>query len=190
MKATILTLLVRNTLLLAWLLSVYRCLLLGTTTKAGTCQTNKGKDAKVAPASYTDVKKNDDSAMISALNKQPVSVAIEADQQSFQLYKSGVFTGTCGASLDHGVLAVGYGTDSSSGLDFYKVKNSWGTTWGEGGYIRMQRGGNLNKGAGQCGILSGPPSYPNLLTVMDIRNMSQEEFARFAAIPRMNINLW
>eukprot|EP01039_Chlorochromonas_danica_P003740 gene3740-4089_t len=133
----------------------------GTTKKAGTCnQSSCTKDAKVAPGSYTDVAKNSDSALISALNKQPVSVAIEADQSAFQLYKSGVFTAACGTNLDHGVLAVGYGTDSSSGLDFYKVKNSWGTSWGESGYIRLQRG--VSQKQGQCGILSGPPSYPNL----------------------------
>ncbi len=100
----------------------------GSTKKAGTC--NEHSCTKYAkPASFTDVKKGDDASLVSALNKQPVSVAIEADQSSFQLYKSGVFTGTCGTSLDHGVLAVGYGTDN--GVDYYKVKNSWGTTWGE-----------------------------------------------------------
>ena len=131
----------------------------GTTKTSGTCDTKVAKVAAVAPTSYTDVTKNSDSALMSALNKQPVSVAIEADQSSFQLYKSGVFTGNCGANLDHGVLAVGYGTDS--GVDFYKVKNSWGTSWGESGFIRLARG-SYNNGAGQCGILSGPPSYPNL----------------------------
>jgi len=133
----------------------------GTTKKSGTCNTKISKDSKAAPKSHTDVKKNDDNAMMSALAQQPVSVAIEADQSAFQLYKSGVLTGTCGANLDHGVLAVGYGTDSKYG-DYYKVKNSWGTSWGEQGYIRLARGPSYNNGKGQCGILSGPPSYPNL----------------------------
>jgi C1A family cysteine protease len=129
----------------------------GTTKKAGTCDATKNgkKDVKVTPTGYTDVTKNSDSALVTALNKQTVSVAIEADQQAFQLYKSGVFSGTCGATLDHGVLAVGY--DDAS----WKVKNSWGASWGEGGYIRLARG-TYNSGKGQCGILSGPPSYPNL----------------------------
>jgi len=132
----------------------------GTTQKAGTCSDKSCKDSKVAPVSYTDVAKNSDSALMSALNQQTVSVAIEADQASFQLYKSGVFTGECGTNLDHGVLAVGYGTDSASGLDYYTVKNSWGTSWGDAGYIYLQRG--VSQKGGQCGILTGPPSYANL----------------------------
>jgi len=133
----------------------------GTTKTAGTCNTNVAKVAGVAPTSHTDVQTASDSALMSALNKQPVSVAIEADQKTFQLYASGVFTGTCGTNLDHGVLAVGYGTDATGG-DYYKVKNSWGASWGESGYIRMGRGSSYNGGKGQCGILMGPPSYPNL----------------------------
>jgi len=131
----------------------------GTTRTAGTCaQSSCTLDSKVAPKSYTDVQKNSDSAMMSALNKGPVSIAIEADQSAFQLYKSGVFTEACGDNLDHGVLAVGYGTQN--GQDYYKVKNSWGTSWGMDGYILLERGGSQK--TGQCGMLSGPPSYPNL----------------------------
>ena len=116
--------------------------------------------------SYVDVKPNSDVDMMNALYKQPVSIAIEADQREFQLYKSGVFTAACGANLDHGVLAVGYGT--MSGLDYYMVKNSWSTTWGDGGYIYLGRGVDpatkqpYNGGAGQCGILM-EGSYPVML---------------------------
>jgi len=130
----------------------------GTTKKAGTCSTSCSKVAGVAPKSYTDVSKNNENALMSALAQQPVSVAIEADKSSFQLYKSGVYSDpNCGTSLDHGVLAVGYGTEN--GQNFWNVKNSWGKSWGDKGYIKMARGVS---GAGQCGILSGPPSYPNL----------------------------
>lgn len=133
----------------------------GVTKTGGDCaQDSCTVNAKVAPTSYTDVATNSDAAMMSALAQQPVSIAIEADQTAFQLYKSGVFTGTCGDSLDHGVLAVGYGT--LDGTDYYKVKNSWGTSWGMDGYILLEKGGSQNRGAGQCGILSGPPSYPTL----------------------------
>lgn len=128
----------------------------GTTKERGTCKTDCQKYA--APKSHTDVQKNSDSAMMSALAQQPVSIAIEADQPAFQLYKSGVFTADCGTNLDHGVLAVGYGT--LDGVDYYKVKNSWGPTWGQDGYILLARG--VSQKEGQCGMLSGPPSYPNL----------------------------
>merc|ERR1719355_272676 len=88
--------------------------------------------------------------MMSAVAQQPVSIAIEADHLNFQLYHGGVLSGWCGTNLDHGVLLVGYGTD---GKDYWKVKNSWGATWGEEGYIRMVRNKN------QCGIAT-QPSYP------------------------------
>lgn len=126
--------------------------------KRGSCMKNCKAVSGSAPKGHKDVAGND-AAMMSALNKGPVSVAIEADKSAFQLYKSGVLTKTgCGTKLDHGVLAVGYGTSPSN---YYKVKNSWGGSWGEKGYIRMERGTAAGK-KGMCGILSGPPSYPTL----------------------------
>lgn len=94
---------------------------------------------------HQDVQKNSDEQFIAALQRGPLSVAIEADQSTFQFYKQGVFNGTCGTRLDHGVTAVGYAPD------YYLVKNSWGTKWGEEGYIRMAR--NMPQDGGQCGIL-------------------------------------
>jgi len=106
--------------------------------------------------SYTDVSATT-SALEAACDKGPVSIAIEADQSSFQQYNGGVLTASCGTGLDHGVLLVGYGTDG--GLDYWKVKNSWGSSWGEEGYIRLCRNCNANNGKGQCGILMSA-SYP------------------------------
>ena len=119
------------------------------------CQVIKG--SKIVE--FVDVKPSDDVAMMTAISKQPVSIAIEADQREFQLYKSGVFTGVCGTKLDHGVLVVGYG--SLDGNDYYLVKNSWAESWGDGGYIKLGRGPNYNNGDGQCGILL-QGSYPVL----------------------------
>ena len=85
--------------------------------------------------------------MKGALMKGPVSVAIEADQLSFQLYHQGVITKRCGTNLDHGVLAVGYGTEN--GVDYYLVKNSWGGSWGDKGFVKI---GAEASGPGACGI--------------------------------------
>jgi C1A family cysteine protease len=131
----------------------------GTTKKSGDCQKTCTKNKNSDVSSYVDVITKSDDEMMKALSLQPVSIAIEADQKEFQLYKSGVFTGKCGTELDHGVLAVGYG--SLDGLDYYLVKNSWSTSWGDGGYIKLGRGPQYNGGDGQCGILL-QASYPLL----------------------------
>ncbi|KAG6747677.1 hypothetical protein POTOM_047567 [Populus tomentosa] len=121
----------------------------------GRCDTYR-KNAKVVSIdSYEDVPENDETALKKAVANQPVSVAIEGGGRNFQLYDSGVFTGECGTSLDHGVAAVGYGTEN--GKDYWIVRNSWGKSWGESGYIRMER--NIASPTGKCGIAI-EPSYP------------------------------
>ncbi|VVB07569.1 unnamed protein product [Arabis nemorensis] len=90
----------------------------------------KDKNAKVVTIdSYEDVPTNSEASIKKALANQPISVAIEAGGRAFQLYDSGVFDGTCGVELDHGVVAVGYGTENEK--DYWIVRNSWGKNWGE-----------------------------------------------------------
>jgi len=87
----------------------------------------------------------------------PMSVAIEADTRTFQLYTSGVLTSSaCGTNLDHGVLVVGYGKENN--IEYWLVKNSWGTSWGEKGYVKIERS-DSTKDAGICGIAM-EPSFP------------------------------
>merc|ERR1712070_1137380 len=91
------------------------------------------------------------STLQSALQTGPVSVAVQADQSAFQRYSGGIVSSGCGTSLDHGVLAVGY--DSTDG--YFLVKNSWGSSWGDSGYLKISTSGNV------CGIKS-QPSFPTV----------------------------
>jgi len=124
------------------------------TASGGTCKTRfTTAIPKGGVTGYKDISSETD-LLDAVTNVGPISVAIEADQSSFQMYSSGVLTGNCGTNLDHGVLAVGFGT--SEGTDYWKVKNSWGGSWGQKGYILIERGTN------KCGIADGPPSYPTV----------------------------
>jgi len=148
----------------------------GTSGRASDCADNTCEIVEGSGLyNFTDVPANSPSAMMAALAKQPVSIAIEADQLGFRFYKDGVFNAPCGTSLDHGVLAVGYGhvTPPSSSSDqktsfppwnkhqkYWLVKNSWGTTWGMEGYIMLARDTDEDS-PGQCGILM-QASYPDI----------------------------
>jgi len=121
------------------------------TGKDGTCKFNSA-NVGATLSSFKDVAKSEQS-LASAIQVNPVSIAIDASHQTFQFYKSGIYyEPACSSTkLDHGVLAVGYGSQSG---DYYIVKNSWGTSWGMQGYILMARNKNNN-----CGVASSA-SYP------------------------------
>ena len=107
---------------------------------------------------FVDVARNE-LALKKAVSSQPVSVAIEADQTAFQFYHSGVLSSSkCGDNLDHGVLVVGYGEED--GVMFWKIKNSWGSEWGDDGYIKIERT-ESKRSTGTCGIAMSA-SYPTL----------------------------
>jgi len=97
---------------------------------------------------YKDVTANNEAQLLAAANIGVVSVAIEADTSVFQFYSGGVLDNAgCGTQLDHGVAVVGYGTDVK---DYWIVRNSWGASWGEKGYVRLVRNKN------ECGIALNP----------------------------------
>jgi cathepsin L len=116
----------------------------------GQCQATSY--AQIAPITgYTDVQQ-DETDLASAVNQQPVSIAVDASY--WQFYSGGIYDPSdpvCGSTLDHGVLVVGYNSDNQP--PFWIVKNSWGTGWGESGYIRIIMGQD------ECGIANSP-SYP------------------------------
>ncbi|XP_076901985.1 vignain-like [Bidens hawaiensis] len=120
----------------------------------GKCDSQRVNSPVVSIDGHEDVPKNTERALMKAVAHQPVSVSVDAGP--FQFYSEGVYTGECGTELDHGVIAVGYGT-TLDGTKYWIVKNSWGEDWGEKGYIRMQRG--ISDKRGICGIAM-EASYP------------------------------
>lgn len=123
--------------------------------KDDTCRYNLN-DVGAEDKGFVDIPSGNEKKLKEAVaTVGPVSVAIDAANPSFQLYASGVyFEPQCSSeNLDHGVLAVGYGTDKKSG-DYWLVKNSWGDSWGDDGYIKMSRNKENN-----CGIAT-QASYP------------------------------
>jgi len=127
--------------------------------KDGTCKASSCGKKYDANKGYKAVTTHSSSALETATAEGCVSIGIEADQTAFQHYSSGVLTGSCGTRIDHGVLVVGYGTSGSQ--KYWKVKNSWGETWGDRGYVLICRDCGKNGDNGECGILDEPnvPTY-------------------------------
>jgi len=122
------------------------------TASDGKC-TAKDTSYKVSPC--TLVPTHDEKVLQQAVTIAPVVVLIEADQRVFQFYQSGIIPQkSCGASIDHAVQLVGYGDEN--GKQYWLVRNSWGASWGEDGYVKLERGVG---GSGTCGILTGPSGY-------------------------------
>lgn len=120
----------------------------------GTCKGGYNSSATIK--SYEEVPANNEGDLMKAVANQPVSVAVDGGGMTFQLYSGGILTGSCGTDLNHGIVAIGYGTDSN-GTKYWLFKNSWGTTWGENGYLRMEK--DISDKRGMCGIAMNS-SYP------------------------------
>eukprot|EP00542_Grammatophora_oceanica_P013777 CAMPEP_0194026590 /NCGR_PEP_ID=MMETSP0009_2-20130614/891_1 /TAXON_ID=210454 /ORGANISM="Grammatophora oceanica, Strain CCMP 410" /LENGTH=370 /DNA_ID=CAMNT_0038665363 /DNA_START=36 /DNA_END=1148 /DNA_ORIENTATION=+ len=119
-----------------------------------TCKTDCTDVPGSIVKTFVDVPPGDERALLSAIAMQPISVAIQADQMAFQFYKDGILDDdTCGksGSINHGVLAVGYGTDLDTQTPYWIVKNSWGETWGDDGYVKISRASENE--FGMCAIL-------------------------------------
>ncbi|KAK7840130.1 ervatamin-B [Quercus suber] len=125
-------------------------------TMQGTCDHEKESIYAAQISAFEDVPSNNEEALLQAVAKQPVSIALDGSGPNFQFYKSGVFMEECGTRLTHAVTAIGYGI-SDDGTKYWLMKNSWGTRWGENGYMRIQRDTGATEGL--CG-LAQKASYP------------------------------
>jgi cathepsin L len=119
----------------------------GTTMKSGSC-TYDATQGHGGVSSFFSVG-TDNTSIMTAIVQMPVSIAIEADTVYFQSYTSGVLTdaAACGTTLDHAVVAVGYGTDPTYG-PYYLVRNSWSASWGDQGYVKLAQ----LPAPGMCGM--------------------------------------
>ena len=124
----------------------------------GSCSDEKRKGERFSVSGYKYLEKPNVTSLAKALNTQPVSVALEV-QSSFQRYQSGIYENDfCGSALNHGVLVVAQGQEG--GNRFFKIKNSWGASWGEEGFIRIAWGKPNSRGT--CGVANSWDVVPTL----------------------------
>jgi hypothetical protein len=122
------------------------------------CQIRNYSAANFAysPKNFTRVPANDSLELMAAVAQQPISACIDVSDEMY-LYDSGIFNENCGINIDHCVTIVGYGEEN--GVEYWIVKNSWGSDWGEKGYFKILKSGTT--GPGECGIRM-ESAYPNL----------------------------
>jgi cathepsin L len=126
------------------------------TAKDGVCQYSSSNNTGLGDRSYSRVSKNSPSSMKSALDSHTLSVSVAASSYAFQTYSSGVFAdSTCGTYTNHATNVVGWGTDGST--EYWLMRNSWGTSWGDNGYMKLA----IVDGHGYCAIQTAP-YYPNM----------------------------
>ena len=118
---------------------------------------NKTLAAKIAAKTVGSkaVTANSAVALRTAVAIQPVAVAVDANAAVWQSYSQGTISGTCGTSINHYVLVVGY--NMAADIPYYVAKNSWGVIWGMAGYVQIA----IVDGAGVCGIQTNPV-YPQV----------------------------
>ncbi|OAY73105.1 Ananain [Ananas comosus] len=123
----------------------------------GVCDKNKLSDHAAYITGYRSVPKNSEAELMKAVNNQPVSVGVNA--KPWHHYTGGIFNEACGPNVTHGVAVVGYGEES--GKKYWIIKNSWGTKWGESGYMRIAK--NVAAKQGLCGLATNP-LYPYIIS--------------------------
>ena len=124
----------------------------------GTCTYKKSEASSVTLSTYVCVDPQTPAQMKIAVAQQPVAISIDAGSDVFHNYSGGVLDSEdCGINTNHAMSIIGYGTDEDSGLEYWNVRNSWGTDWGVDGYIKIA----ITSGDGICAI-NHRPLYPTV----------------------------
>ncbi len=109
------------------------------TAATGTCQ-EASYTSVASIEGYGIVPSNAGEAVLKSYLLKYGPIAVSVDASKWSSYAGGVFSyADCGTDIDHAVLLTGYGTDEALGMDYWSIKNSWGDSWGEDGYIRISR---------------------------------------------------